>query len=73
MKIISPIERLSQNPGGLRLSIDAKCFDCIYDPADGGLGSWRRQIAECTVQTCPLYPVRAKRTKKCNIEQEGDA
>jgi hypothetical protein len=28
----------------LRAAIDAKCKDCIWDPASG-LGTWRAQVA----------------------------
>ena len=40
----------------LRGAIDAKCRDCIYDELEPG--SWRRQVAACTVTACPLHPVR---------------
>lgn len=39
----------------LRKSIDAKCKQCIYDP-QSGLGTWREQVAQCTVTLCPLWP-----------------
>ena len=39
-------------------AIDAFCKQCIYDPQSQGLGSWRRQVADCTAKRCPLYPVR---------------
>ena len=42
---------------GMRAAIDAKCIDCSYDPQCGG-GSWRQQIAACTVTLCPLWPYR---------------
>ena len=40
-----------------RQIIDAKCKDCIYDPECGG-GTWREQVAQCTVTRCPLWPAR---------------
>lgn len=43
---------------GYRGKLDAKCIDCIYDPLD--VGTWRKQVACCTVYRCPLHPVRAK-------------
>ena len=41
----------------LRAAVDAKCKDCIYDPRSGG-GTWREQVAQCTVTRCALWPVR---------------
>jgi hypothetical protein len=43
----------------LRSAIDQKCRDCIYDPQCGG-GTWREQIAQCSVIGCPLWPVRTE-------------
>ena len=40
----------------LRGAIDSNCKDCIYDPTQGG--SWRKQVEDCTVKACSLYPVR---------------
>ena len=40
----------------LRKAIDAMCKDCIYDDQDKG--TWRQQVAACTLKTCPLHPVR---------------
>lgn len=41
----------------LRCAIDAHCRDCIYDPLSGG-GTWRSQVAQCSVVSCALWPVR---------------
>lgn len=41
----------------LRVAVDAKCKDCIYDAKSGG-GTWREQVAQCPVIGCPLWPVR---------------
>jgi len=41
---------------GLRPKINAFCIECIYDPY--AEGTWRKQVSECTVPTCPLYSVR---------------
>jgi hypothetical protein len=41
----------------LRQSINAKCRGCTYDPRSGG-GTWREQVAQCSVVSCPLWPVR---------------
>lgn len=43
------------NPS-LRQAINAKCRDCIFDPAVGG--NWRKQTHACTVTSCPLWFVR---------------
>lgn len=32
------------------------CVDCIYDPKEKG--SPKAQIAACTCEACPLYPIR---------------
>lgn len=40
----------------LRKAIDAKCRQCSHDPCDRG--TWRQQVANCRVLSCPLYPVR---------------
>ena len=47
----------------LRKAIDGKCKDCTYDTADKG--SWRQQVAACTINSCTLHPVRpvSKTTK----------
>lgn len=37
--------------------INATCHDCIYDP-QSGLDNWRQQVVGCTVETCPLFPIR---------------
>ena len=51
----SPLEKPAENPGSLRLAINAKCYDCIgrdYDP------DWRGSIRHCACTDCPLYAVR---------------
>lgn len=42
---------------GLRAAINAHCRDCIYDPKSGG-GTWREQVAQCSVISCALWPIR---------------
>jgi hypothetical protein len=44
----------------LRRMINEKCKDCIYDPASSG--TWRQQVALCSVKSCTLYDVRPKPT-----------
>lgn len=38
-------------------AINAKCKDCSYDPKSGR-GTWKEQIAQCTISACPLWPHR---------------
>jgi len=40
----------------LRAAINAKCRECIYDPA--APGTWREQVAQCSVIRCALWPIR---------------
>jgi len=40
----------------LRATIDAKSRACSYDPLSRG--TWRQQVADCRVPSCPLHPVR---------------
>ncbi len=42
----------------LRIPINLKCKDCIYD--DLNTGTWRQQVAQCTNYDCPLFEVRPK-------------
>ena len=44
----------------LLIVINEKCKDCIYDPTSSG--TWRQQVALCSIKTCPLWDVRAKPT-----------
>jgi hypothetical protein len=39
-----------------RQAIKAKCKQCIYDPKTGG--TFLAQIEACSVQSCPLWPLR---------------
>jgi len=41
-----------------RKLIDEKCKDCTYDKY--GEGNWKQQTGDCTVESCPLWPVRPK-------------
>jgi len=64
------IERESSKPG-LRGKINAMCIECIYDP-EGGDGSWKQQVTDCTSPTCPLYSVRLISSREADQEdQEG--
>lgn len=43
-------------PRSLRGAINATCRQCIHDAA--APGTWREQVAQCTVTRCGLWPVR---------------
>lgn len=57
---VRPLPKTSPNRGRLplRASIDAHCKSCVYDEGKKGAGTWRKQCQECTITTCPIYPVR---------------
>lgn len=40
----------------LKKCIENKCKDCTYDSC--APGSWRFQVEECRVTSCPLWEVR---------------
>jgi hypothetical protein len=50
-----PIQKLATNPKSLRLSVNAKCYDCEGGDADPGV---RARIGGCKVTTCGLWAVR---------------
>lgn len=52
---LDPIEKARQNPNSLRLSINAKCFDCVGAGADPNP---RGAIRDCPIKGCALFPVR---------------
>lgn len=37
-------------------AINGMCRSCTYDPHQPG--TWRQQVAACSVIACPLWPVR---------------
>jgi hypothetical protein len=45
-----------RQPYSLRNAINEKCRECIHDPA--APGTWREQVAQCSVPRCALWPVR---------------
>ena len=47
---------------GMRQAINAKCRDCIHDPA--APGNWRQQVDACTLRSCALWEYRPKSTAK---------
>ena len=44
----------------LRKLIDQNCKDCTYDSACPG--TWRQQVALCSVKSCAFWNIRAKPT-----------
>ena len=67
----TPWERLQSNPTSLRLAINAKCYDCIYDPSPGH-GNWRRQVSDCTAIRCPLWMVRPMSLARKSVHDPDD-
>ena len=57
----TPIDRLKANPTSLRASVDAFCYQCLYQQSGGG-GSWRQQVEDCGVDRCALWRVRPRST-----------
>jgi hypothetical protein len=53
----------------LRAAIDAKCRECSYDRLDRG--TWRQQVADCRVPSCPLYAVRPQPTVSRQAPRNG--
>lgn len=51
-------KKASKKRISLRGSIDEFCRECIYDPKQRELGTWRQQIHACTSNACPLFAVR---------------
>lgn len=46
----------TRNRPHYRDAINAKCVDCCYWPDNGG--TWRQQVGDCNIVTCPLWPIR---------------
>ena len=44
----------------LRKKIDKNCKACTYDSACPG--SWRQQVALCSIKSCAFWAIRAKPT-----------
>lgn len=52
---LDPIQKAAKRPSSLRLAVNAKCYDCQGRDCDPG---YRARISQCSVQKCPLHPVR---------------
>jgi len=59
----------------LKKCVEAKCKDCTYDQASPG--SWRQQVEDCRVTSCPLWIVRPVTMETVNARRKdkngGDA
>ena len=54
---------------GRAAAIAAKCKDCIYDPYERG--SWRKQVENCPIPDCALYPYRPLPVGSENSQKTG--
>ena len=63
----SIIERLLTKRG-LRARVDAHCVSCVYD--DLVPGTWRQQVEQCTVISCPIWDTRTKSRKSPQKSQD---
>ena len=50
---------------GLRAAVNKHCRSCIYDELEPG--TWRKQVEQCTVKTCDLFPFRPHSYKKYSV------
>jgi hypothetical protein len=51
----NPLEKVRANPKSLRLSVNAKCYECMGGGSDPGVVD---RIAQCDTEGCPLHGVR---------------
>jgi hypothetical protein len=51
----TPLEKVRANPKSLRLSVNAKCYECMGGGSDPGVVD---RIAQCDTEGCPLHGVR---------------
>jgi hypothetical protein len=54
---------------GYKGKVQAKCFDCTYDPE--GVGNWRQQVDACGVTTCALYEVRPRSSSSVDQPEQS--
>jgi len=50
-------------------AIALKCKECIYDPLDEG--TFLKQVFNCEITTCPLYPFRPVPRVRKNHSKAG--
>jgi hypothetical protein len=50
------------NRPSFRQAVDAKCRDCIWDPAESG--TWRQQVEACRSEDCALWSLRPRATSR---------
>lgn len=60
LEVLDPIEKAVRNPTSRKLAIAAKCWDCVGAGADPNP---RREIRECPITKCGLWPVRPYQPK----------
>jgi hypothetical protein len=71
----TPLEKVRTNPKSLRLSVNAKCYECMGGGSDPGVVD---RIAQCDTEGCPLHgvrpyqgkPPRKRRSRKTGNGQE---
>jgi hypothetical protein len=71
----TPLEKVRANPKSLRLSVNAKCYECMGGGSDPGVVD---RIAQCDTEGCPLHgvrpyqgkPPRKRRSRKTGNGQE---
>ena len=52
----------------LKTAIAEKCKQCTYDATQPG--SWRQQVEDCTVRTCPLWEVRPLTNETISVNRK---
>jgi len=59
------VDHLIAGTSGLRGRVNAHCVTCVYDDLEPG--TWRQQVAQCSVSSCPIWEVRAKSKSTVDI------
>lgn len=57
----NPLRALREGKKGLRVAVDAKCWECMGGEEKGVSREVSSLIRECTSPRCPLYAVRPYR------------
>ena len=60
IKVKDPLQKSRENPNSLRISINAKCWDCQGAGFDPGC---KEAIRDCLDTDCPLHAVRPYQRK----------